>query len=150
MGAASSRASHRPQTHGRNISLPFSWGSYTIRNHMNSKQFLVELQSHAQSFAKAVATNEGDWIIKGFIDVYRRIYTISVDTKIISKVLELLLFPMFVEFAEARGLKIELCPQQNFYPDLTFTHERSGRKFAVDIKSISVNKFSSMFTFSNR
>jgi len=26
-------------------------------------------------------------------------------------------------------------PQQNFYPDLTFTHEASGRKFAVDIKS---------------
>jgi hypothetical protein len=58
-----------------------------------------------------------------------------VDTKIVSKVLELLLFPMFVEFGRAHGLKIELCPQQNFYPDLTFTHEASGRKFAVDIKS---------------
>src|SRR5208283_4092238 len=50
-------------------------------------------------------------------------------------VLELLLFPMFVEFAKTHGLKIDLCPQQNFYPDLTFTHEASGRKFAVDIKS---------------
>ena len=57
------------------------------------------------------------------------------DTKIVSKVLELLLFPMFVEFAKKHGLKIELCPQQNFYPDLTFTHEATGRKFAVDIKS---------------
>jgi len=83
----------------------------------------------------AVATNEGEWIIKGFIDVYRRIYTISVDTKIVSKVLELLLFPMFVKFGKENGLKIDLCPQQNFYPDLTFTHEVSGRKFAVDIKS---------------
>lgn len=102
---------------------------------MTSEQFLKQLQGHAESFAKAVATDEGEWIIKGFIDVYRRIYTISVDTKIISKVLELLLFPMFVDFGKARGLKIELCPQQNFYPDLTFTHEASGRKFAVDIKS---------------
>src|SRR2546428_7858889 len=42
---------------------------------------------------------------------------------------------MFVQFGTAHGLKIELCPQQNFYPDLTFTHEASGRKFAVDIKS---------------
>jgi len=42
---------------------------------------------------------------------------------------------MFVEFAERHGLKIELCPQQNFYPDLTFTHEVSGARFAVDIKS---------------
>jgi hypothetical protein len=102
---------------------------------MTSEEFLRELQSHAATFAKAVATNEGEWIIKGFIDVYRRIYTISVDTKIVSKVLELLLFPMFVEFGKTHGLKIELCPQQNFYPDLTFTHEASGRKFAVDIKS---------------
>ena len=102
---------------------------------MTSEQFLQKLQAHADTFAKAVATNEGEWIIKGFIDVYRRIYTISVDTKIVSKVLELLLFPMFVEFGKTNGLKIELCPQQNFYPDLTFIHEASGRKFAVDIKS---------------
>jgi hypothetical protein len=102
---------------------------------MTSDEFLHALQAHAASFAKAVATNEGDWIIKGFIDVYRRIYTISVDTKIVSKVLELLLFPMLVEFGKQHGLQIELCQHQNFYPDLTFTHESSGRKFAVDIKS---------------
>jgi len=102
---------------------------------MTANKFLEKLQAHAESFAKAVATNEGEWIIKGFIDVYSRIYTISVDTKIVSKVLELLLFPMFVEFGRTHGLKIELCPQQNFYPDLTFTHKASGRKFAEDIKS---------------
>ena len=102
---------------------------------MTSDQFLQNLQAHAETFAKAVATNEGEWIIKGFIDVYRRIYTISVDTKIVSKVIELLLFPMFVEFGNIHRLKIELCPQQNFYPDLTFIDEISGQKFAVDIKS---------------
>jgi len=102
---------------------------------MTPKQFLGKLQAHSESFAKAVANNEGEWIIKGFIDVYRRIYTISVDTKIVSKVLELLLFPMFVKFGKDNNLKIELCPQQNFYPDLTFTHEATGRRFAVDIKS---------------
>ena len=87
---------------------------------MTSEQFLKHLQEHAASFAKAVATNEGEWIIKGFIDVYQRVYSISVDTKIVSKVLELLLFPMFVEFAKKHGLVIELCQHQNFYPDLTF------------------------------
>jgi hypothetical protein len=102
---------------------------------MLPEQFLTHLQKHAESFAQAVATNEGEWIIKGFIDVYRRIYTISIDTKIISKVLELLLFPMFVEFGKQHGLELELCPQQNFYPDLTFTHRASGARFAVDIKS---------------
>ena len=102
---------------------------------MTSEQFLQKLQAHAESFAKAVATNEGEWIIKGFIDIHRRIYTISVDTKIVSKVLELLLFPMFVEFGKTNQLKIELCQHQNFYPDLTFTHVPTGNKFAVDIKS---------------
>ncbi len=102
---------------------------------MRTDDFLKLLQAHAESFAKAVATNEGEWIIKGFIDVYRRIYTISVDTKIVSKVLELLLFPLFTDFAAKHGFEIELCPQQNFYPDLTFVHPPSGTKFAVDIKS---------------
>lgn len=102
---------------------------------MTSEQFLKHLQAHAASFAKAVATNEGDWIIKGFIDVYQRIYSISVDTKIVSKVLELLLFPMFVEFAKKHEMSIELCQHQNFYPDLTFTDVASGIRFAVDIKS---------------
>lgn len=102
---------------------------------MQPDEFLARLQDHTTSLARAVATNEGEWIIKGFIDVYRRIYTISVDTKITSKVLELLLFPMFVEFAKANGLRIEFSPHQNFYPDLTFIHDESGRKFAVDIKS---------------
>jgi hypothetical protein len=102
---------------------------------MTTEDFLALLQTRAATFAKAVATNEGEWIIKGFIDIHKRIYTISVDTKIVSKVLELLLFPMFMEFGKEHGLKIELCPQQNFYPDLTLTHEASGARFAVDIKS---------------
>jgi len=102
---------------------------------MTPEQFLQHLQSHAESFAAAVATNEGDWIIKGFIDVYQRIYTISVDTKIVSKVLELLLFPMFIEFGKQHGLEVELSPHQNFYPDLTFIDKKTGSKFAVDIKS---------------
>lgn len=102
---------------------------------MNNDEFLTILQRHTTDFAAAVATKEGDWIIKGFIDIYQRIYTISVDTKIVSKVLELLLTPMFEDFAQKHGLTLELCPQQNFYPDLTFTHPPSGRRFAVDIKS---------------
>jgi len=102
---------------------------------MTSEEFHIYLQAHAESFAKAVATNEGEWIVKGFIDIYRRIYTISVDTKLVSKVLELLLFPMFVEFANKHGLDVELSPQQNFYPDLTFRDRKDGLIFAVDIKS---------------
>ncbi len=102
---------------------------------MGSDEFLTHLQAHSATFAQAVATNEGDWIVKGFIDIYRQIYTVSVDTKIVSKVLELLLFPMFVDFANQHSLGLELCPQQNFYPDLTFVDKQTAAKFAVDIKT---------------
>ena len=102
---------------------------------MTRDEFLFALQEHSAAFAKAVTTNEGDWIVKGFVDIYRQIYTVSVDTKIVSKVLELLLFPMFVEFAKQHSLALELCSQQNFYPDLTFIDEQTAKKFAVDIKS---------------
>ena len=52
----------------------------------------------------------------------------NTDTKIVSKVLELLLFPMFVDFAKQHSLGLELCPQQNFYPDLTFVDKQSADK----------------------
>jgi hypothetical protein len=97
--------------------------------------FLNKLQAYTTSFAKAVATNEGEWIVKGFIDIHSHIYTISVDTKITSKVLELLLHPMFVKFAHENELRIQLPPHQNFYPDLTFIHDATGHKFAVDVKT---------------
>jgi hypothetical protein len=102
---------------------------------MNRDEFLTALQTEAATFTEAVSTKDGDWIIKGFIDIYRRIYTISIDTKVVSKVLELLLFPVFVRFAETHGFSLELSPQQNFYPDLTFVSKTTGAKYAVDIKS---------------
>jgi len=102
---------------------------------MNNDDFLQALQSEATTFSKAVATDDGEWIIKGFIDIYQHIYTISVDTKVVSKVLEILLLPAFTRFAERHNLKIEAPPQQNFYPDLSFTHLPTGNRFAVDIKS---------------
>ncbi len=102
---------------------------------MLPSDFLNKLQAYTTSFAAAVATHEGDWIVKGFVDVYSRIYTISVDTKITSKVLELLLHPMFVKFAKDNDLSIELPPHQNFYPDLTFIHNITGHRFAVDVKT---------------
>lgn len=65
-----------------------------------------------------VTTEDGDWTVKGFIDVYKRIYTISLDTKVLSKVLELLMFPVLVSFAEEQGYHLVLAQAQNQYPDL--------------------------------
>ena len=102
---------------------------------MNKDEILAALQKEVEGYNKIVATDKGDWIVKGFIDIYKKIYTISIDTKVVSKALELLLIPAFETFAKKNDLTLELPPQQNFYPDLTFTSKKSGERFAVDIKS---------------
>jgi len=37
--------------------------------------------------------SEGNWTVKGFIDISKNIYNISTDTKVISKLPEIMLFP---------------------------------------------------------
>ncbi|MDQ6787829.1 MAG: EcoRV family type II restriction endonuclease [Acidobacteriota bacterium] len=114
---------------------------------MNKVEILTALQKEVEGYNKIIATDKGDWIVKGFIDIYKNIYTISIDTKVVSKVIELLLIPAFETFANKNNLILELPPQQNFYPDLTFVSKESGEKFAVDIKSTfkdAGNKIKSM------
>lgn len=60
-------------------------------------KFFTQLQALTESFNSRVSTNNGDWIVKGFIDVFKNVYTISGDTKVISKVIELTLFPQLAE-----------------------------------------------------
>ena len=114
---------------------------------MDKNELLSALQKEVKEYNKIIATDDGDWIVKGFIDIYKNIYTISIDTKVVSKVIELLLIPAFETFANNNNLILELPPQQNFYPDLTFISKESGEKFAVDIKSTfkdAGNKIKSM------
>ncbi len=114
---------------------------------MTKDEILKALQEEVAAYNKIIATDKGDWIVKGFIDIYKNIYTISIDTKVVSKVIELLLIPAFENFAKKNDLILELPPQQNFYPDLTFISNKTGEKFAVDIKSTfkdSDNKIKSM------
>lgn len=98
--------------------------------------FKKELDKFADRLEKYVSTDNGDWSVKGFIDVYKNIYTISSDTKIISKILEIHIFPQILQFAESIDYKIILAEKQNWYPDLTFVNKKNEDiKFAVDIKT---------------
>lgn len=99
-----------------------------------ASNFLELLQAEAREFARLVSMESGDWTVKGFIDVLKNVYTISGDTKVVSKILELMLFPYFAVFADKYKFKMVLCKEQNHYPDLTFISEE-GHKFAVDLKS---------------
>jgi len=99
-------------------------------------EFLAQLRNLGTTLTEYVSTNCGDWSIKGFIDVDQTIYTISADTKIISKILEIQLFPKFLEFAEATGYDLVLAEHQNWYPDISFVKKSDKSvKFAVDIKT---------------
>src|SRR5437763_11324145 len=99
-------------------------------------RFLNFLQAETERLNtdKLISTADGQWIVKGFIDVFKNVYTISGDTKVISKIIELMLFPHFLKFAEVHGFKLLLSREQNHYPDITFI-DSAGCKFAFDLKS---------------
>jgi hypothetical protein len=100
------------------------------------QEFLERLQTFVQSLGTYVSTESGQWTVKGFIDVYKNIYTISTDTKIVSKILEIHIFPKLLAFAEQHGYALVLTEHQNYYPDISFVSLTDKRiKFAVDFKT---------------
>ena len=106
------------------------------------EKFLKQLQSFAKKLHNYVSTQENEWVIKGFIDVFKSIYTITSDTKIVSKVIEIHLFPKFIEFSNKYGYKMIFADKQNWYPDITFISNEDERiKFAVDLKTTYITKY---------
>ncbi|HEY8903052.1 MAG TPA: type II restriction endonuclease [Chthoniobacterales bacterium] len=103
------------------------------REKLAFKKALKEFASDLQTY---VSSEDGQWAVKGFIDVFRNIYTITADTKIVSKILEIHLFPKLLAFAEENDLKVVLAEKQNWYPDFSFVGNKNSEiKFAVDLKT---------------
>jgi len=95
----------------------------------NLEKFVLELKDY-------VSTEDGQWTIKGFVDNFKNVYTISADTKIVSKILEIHLFPKILHFAQSIGYKVVLAEHQNYYPDISFVKaDNESIKFAVDFKT---------------
>jgi len=93
------------------------------------EEFVTELKAH-------ISTDDGQWTVKGFIDIYKNVYTISSDTKIVSKILEIHLFPKILHFAQTNGYKVVLADHQNYYPDISFVKASDESiRFAVDFKT---------------
>ncbi len=101
---------------------------------MDPELFRKELLSEINQNISKLMTSEREWTVKGFIDIFKNIYTISIDTKVISKILELMLFPIITTFCSKNGVKIIVPSAQNHYPDLTFLFDERTI-FAMDIKS---------------
>ena len=110
------------------------------RKALHHKVMKEQFESHLKDFVgglhEHISTEDGQWTVKGFIDVFQNIYTISSDTKIVSKILEIHLFPKIMEFAQRYGYKLVLAEHQNYYPDISFVKSDNEEiKFAMDFKT---------------
>ena len=101
---------------------------------MDADCFYRLLVNEVSTYKSYLETDGNDWIVKGFIDIDKNVYTITNDTKVVSKIIEILLIPRLEGFAHENNLYLYLPTKQNFYPDLTFIDDENN-KFAVDFKS---------------
>lgn len=100
------------------------------------KDFEKQLKEFVSGLNEHISSKDGQWTIKGFIDIFKNVYTISSDTKIVSKIIEIHLFPKLLEFAKKYGYHIILPEHQNYYPDISFIKSDNEKiKFAVDFKT---------------
>lgn len=104
---------------------------------MSEKEIFAEkLEAFVAELKDCVSTADGQWTVKGFIDIFENVYTISSDTKIVSKILEIHLFPQILAFAQANEYKVVLAEHQNYYPDISFVKASDESvRFAVDFKT---------------
>ena len=113
---------------------------YEIKNYNDiesiKQEFYLQLNSFTKELKSFITTEDGSWLIKGFIDTHKDIYTLSDDTKIISKVFEIHILPQLFKFAELHEYSILLPEHQNYYPDLSFiSNKNKDIKFALDFKT---------------
>jgi hypothetical protein len=83
----------------------------TIKN----DYFQTNLLKYIQKFHSLLEDSNGYWIIKGFIDIAKNIYAISFDTKVVSKILELVMFPVLKNFAKDNSFIMQFSSEQNCY-----------------------------------
>jgi len=99
-------------------------------------KFAQQLSDFVSLLQKDISLDNGQWSIKGFVDVFKNVYTLSADTKVISKILEIHLFPEIVKFAKKLGYHVILAEHQNYYPDITFVKKDNPKiRFAIDYKT---------------
>ena len=102
----------------------------------SKSEFKAELRELAASLTDHASTSDGQWTVKGFIDTFKNVYTISSDTKVVSKILEIHLFPRIHAFAEQHGFAVVFAEHQNYYPDISFvSKDDESIKFALDFKT---------------
>ena len=111
-------------------------GQNPVDKEQEKTAFLKALRNFIVDEGDKVITQDGKWSVKGFVDASGRVYTISTDTKVVSKILEIQLIPKLMGFGDNSGFEIILAKKQNYYPDLSFIKKsNTGIKYAVDFKT---------------
>lgn len=64
---------------------------------MEKDDFAIQLGKFVAGLENYVSTKDGQWTVKGFVDIFKNVYAISADTKVVSKILEIHIFPKILE-----------------------------------------------------
>lgn len=94
----------------------------------NMKELTLKLE-------KYITDKNGDSILKGFVDSRGNLYPLTLDTKVLSKVVEFVFIPMINCFCKEKNYTLIEPPAQNYYPDLTIIDNLTKEKYAIDIKT---------------
>lgn len=119
--------------------------TYTRNIKMDKQIFKINFRNFVHTLQSKIC-KDSEWKIKGFIDDERNIFSLSNDTKVISKILEIHIFPYVLDFANTNYFDVILPNHQNYYPDLSFVFKKDPTiKFAVDLKTTYRNESNSNF-----
>ena len=95
---------------------------------------LARLREQLPVFKQILQSPDGQWNARGFIDSKKQLYPFPSDTKLVSKIIEVMLTPALRAFAAHFGYRLEFAQHQNHYPDVSI-HDEKGNLFALDIKT---------------
>jgi len=96
-------------------------------------EIVEEIRLLMKNIENRLNDKEGYWTLRGFIDIAKNIYSLSSDTKLISKALEIMVIPIITDYLLNKKFKVILSPEQNFYPDISILID--DIKIALDIKT---------------
>lgn len=109
-------------------------------NNLDKLLYIQKFKENLRAFLTEnhhrLSDDNKNWKIKGFIDIDKNIYSISTDTKVVSKILEIHILPLIFQFCNIYKFKVILAEKQNYYPDITLESlEEPMVLIAIDLKT---------------
>ena len=77
-----------------------------------------------------------NWAVRGILDANLKLFPLSLDTKVLSKLFEDQLTPLLEEICNDNGWNLHEAEYQNQYPDFTIDlNDKNNTRIALDVKS---------------